>query len=235
MARASNANPMWKEPFVVSVEGNIGAGKSTLMKLLAQRPMITALEESVDHWKNVPDCPRPNNLLQLFYETPTRYAASFQTYAMVTQHGNHMAPVPTPVKVIERSLHSSFGVFTELLAKQDKILPIERAVLQHLYTSLKANTDCTMHCVVYIEVPTSLAAHRISWRGRAEERQDNGELQVDTGYLQRVNTQYDDFLRALPIPVIRVDGNNNPKDLVNEVLERLSELCPFIESPNATN
>jgi deoxyadenosine/deoxycytidine kinase len=132
------------------------------------------------------------------------------------------------VKIIERSLHSSFGVFTELLAKQGKIKAIERAVLQHLYTSLKTSSNCTLHCVIYLEVPTTLAAHRVSWRGRSEERQDNA---VDTDYLQQIEEQYEEFFRALPVPVIRVDGDNEPRVIVDDVLDKLSELCPFIVSP----
>jgi deoxyadenosine/deoxycytidine kinase len=157
----------------------------------------------------------------------------FQTYAMITQHANHLATVTTPIKVIKRSIHSSFGVFAELLHKQEKLLPVERAILQHLYSSLKTNTDCTMHCVVYIEVPTSLAAHRLSWRGREEERQEGA---IDTNYLRQVDEQYEEFFRALPVPIIHVDGRNDePKVILHDVLDRLSELCPFIKSPqNAT-
>jgi deoxyadenosine/deoxycytidine kinase len=147
---------------------------------------------------------------------------------MITQHANHIASTTTPVKVIERSLHSSYGVFTELLSRQGKIKPIEKAVLQHLYTSLKTSTNCTLHCVLYLEVPATLAGHRVSWRGREEERQANA---VDLGYLQQVEDTYEDFFRALPVPVIRVDGDREPSVILNDVLDKLSELCPFIESP----
>ncbi len=232
MARALSSIPQWKEPLTICLEGNIGAGKSTLMRQLNELPLVTLFEENLEKWTSVPECDGPSNLLQLFYKKPKRHAAIFQTYGMVTQHANHLATVTTPIKVIERSIYSSFGVFTELLHKQEKLLPVERPVLQHLYSSLKTNTDCTMHCVVYIEVPTSLAAHRISWRGREEERQEGA---IDTNYLRQVDEQYEEFFRALPVPIIRVDGCNEPKVILDHVLDRLSELCLFIELPQNAN
>jgi deoxyadenosine/deoxycytidine kinase len=141
MVGALSSNPPWKEPFTICLEGNIGAGKSTLLRQLNESPLVTVFEENLEKWTSVPDCDGPSNLLQLFYENPKRHAAMFQTYAMIRQHANHLATITIPIKVIERSIHSSFGVFAELFHKQEKLLPVERAVLQHLYSSLKTNTD----------------------------------------------------------------------------------------------
>jgi hypothetical protein len=75
----------------------------------------------------------------------------------------------------------------------------------------------------------SLAAHRVSWHGREEERQEGA---IDTNYLRQVDEQYEEFFRALPVPI---DGRNKPKVILDDVLDRLSKLCLFIESPqNAT-
>ena len=68
----------------ISVEGNIGAGKSTLVNLLKDElnKFIIAkfLQEPVDKWlllKNSSD----ENILELFYNNQERWAYSFQMNA----------------------------------------------------------------------------------------------------------------------------------------------------------
>jgi len=69
---------------VLSLEGNIGAGKSTLIRLLKARG-LQAVEEPVARWQSVNDGEGGPNLLDKFYRDPTRWAFTFQTYAFLTR------------------------------------------------------------------------------------------------------------------------------------------------------
>ena len=80
-------------PIVISIEGNIGSGKSTLMEIFKQKfpqlelthaSEIFYLDEPVEDWKNI-NQNQDLNILQTFYEDPCRWAYSFQIYALFTR------------------------------------------------------------------------------------------------------------------------------------------------------
>ena len=55
-------------PFVVSIEGNIGAGKSTMLKFFEQYTDVELIPEPVAQWCDV----KGHNLLGKLYEDPKR-------------------------------------------------------------------------------------------------------------------------------------------------------------------
>ena len=68
---------------VIAIEGNIGAGKSTLMAGCA-RQGLQLVEEPLMQWQSLgPD--GKINLLEKFYDEPKRWAFTFQTYAVFTR------------------------------------------------------------------------------------------------------------------------------------------------------
>ena len=59
--------------YIISIEGNIGSGKSTLVKKLKEKnPSWYFLQEPVDVWKSVSDIDG-NNILSEFYKDKKRY------------------------------------------------------------------------------------------------------------------------------------------------------------------
>ena len=65
---------MSKRPLTIAFEGNIGSGKSTLMKAIAatlkHSVSIEVFLEPIEKWKNCDG----HNLLSLFYKDPKRWA-----------------------------------------------------------------------------------------------------------------------------------------------------------------
>ena len=59
---------MNKPPFTVSVEGNIGAGKSTMLKFFDQFTEVETVPEPVAQWRDL----RGHNLLRNKFEDPQR-------------------------------------------------------------------------------------------------------------------------------------------------------------------
>ena len=57
-----------KKPFVVSIEGNIGAGKSTMLKFFENYKDVELIPEPVAQWCDV----KGHNLLGKLYEDPKR-------------------------------------------------------------------------------------------------------------------------------------------------------------------
>lgn len=62
---------------LVSLEGNIGAGKSTLFNMIKKEfPESLFLNEPLESWQNVNDVPNLN-ILDKFYSDPQRWSYSF--------------------------------------------------------------------------------------------------------------------------------------------------------------
>jgi deoxyadenosine/deoxycytidine kinase len=78
----------YQEYKVFSIEGNIGAGKSTLIELLKDKLVndenIIFVSEPLDMWQNIQDN-NGVNMLTKFYENQDKYAFPFQVMAFATR------------------------------------------------------------------------------------------------------------------------------------------------------
>jgi deoxyadenosine/deoxycytidine kinase len=144
---------------VIIVEGEIGAGKTELVKAIAGALSARGLNtctilEPVDKWKEI-------GILQLFYGDPRRYAYSFQTYVYATRIMAIAAAIAAnpsaDVYILERSPATDL-IFMELqrdLAEPAELqmyktwceawrlmLPIDLARARILY--LKTSLGCCM-------------------------------------------------------------------------------------------
>lgn len=74
---------------LLSIEGNIGAGKTTLIKILKAilDLQLEVIEEPITEWKNIKGngSDNANNLLDSFYKDPTRWSYAFQSYCFFTR------------------------------------------------------------------------------------------------------------------------------------------------------
>src|SRR5271170_5009913 len=73
---------MLLSPKLLILEGNIGAGKSTLIKLLSPNPNLEVIPEPTDKWQHNAG---GENLLELFYKDTPRWAYTFQSNAFLTR------------------------------------------------------------------------------------------------------------------------------------------------------
>ena len=74
-------------PRIITLEGNIGAGKSTFLEKLkmryASRTDVLFLQEPVDTWTKIQQDGK--TLLELFYENQKKYSFPFQVLAYTTR------------------------------------------------------------------------------------------------------------------------------------------------------
>lgn len=90
-------------PFRVSIEGNIGCGKSTLIKYLSGVPTVDAYTEPLDKWRNVGG----HNLLDLLYRDLKRWNFTFSHYVQLTRLKIQTRKTDNPVQIFERSLQNN--------------------------------------------------------------------------------------------------------------------------------
>ncbi len=90
----------------IAIEGNIGVGKSTFLRLMNKvkglEGNIVTMPEPVDKWQNVGGN-ADYNLLQYFYEKPHRYSYTFQSYAFITRFMQHNEGVKNNPNKVSRA------------------------------------------------------------------------------------------------------------------------------------
>ena len=75
-------------PIVLSIEGNIGSGKSTMLRTIRETfPEWNIIDEPVDHWMALKD-ENGKSLLECFYEDKNRWSYTFQNAAFITRYTN---------------------------------------------------------------------------------------------------------------------------------------------------
>ena len=73
---------------MIIIEGNIGAGKSTFLKLLAKASQdLEVAQEPLESWHKKED---GSNLLENFYTDPKRWAYTLETFAMAARLQDHI-------------------------------------------------------------------------------------------------------------------------------------------------
>jgi deoxyguanosine kinase len=112
------------EMTLISIEGNIGAGKSTLIELLKTKfPSVVFVDEPVDVWGTVKDS-RGVTILEKYYENQTRYAFAFQMMAFITRVSRLRTALesnPHSIIVTERSVFTDREIFAKMLHDAGKI------------------------------------------------------------------------------------------------------------------
>jgi len=191
----------------ISIEGNIGAGKSTLMRdicgyieeyQLNLDNHIIFLREPVDLWEGVKD-ENGKNMLELFYENPQKYAFEFQTmaYTFQTKLIDETLEKNPQCRIIvsERSFDAGHNIFTKMLHNDGYISYIQYEIYKIL---LKTRMESTYipHSgipdkVIYLDIPYTTCKNRIKVRGRG------GEENISLEYLEKCERYYKEWLNDI--------------------------------------
>jgi deoxyadenosine/deoxycytidine kinase len=135
---------MSNRPLIISIEGNIGVGKSTILNELKQQfrtNNINAvfMQEPVGLWEKVVD-EDGNTMLSKYYADSEKYAFPFQIMAYTTRLStlrNCIESNPNcDVIVCERSLEADKNIFAKMLF-DDKMI---ESVNYQIYNMLYADT-----------------------------------------------------------------------------------------------
>lgn len=180
-------------PKIISIEGNIGAGKTTILQKITERyandPSVVFLREPVDIWDTIKDA-EGTTILANFYMEPDKYAFSFQVMAFVTR----LTLLRNAVKenphckliVCERSLEADRNIFAKMLFDEGSIDDMNYQIYLRFYEEY--HNDFPLRGIVYIDADADVCRERISRRGR------NGESGVPLEYLEKCKRYHDEWL-----------------------------------------
>ena len=183
---------------IYALEGNIGAGKTTIMKIIGQHfTSVEFVEEPVSQWQNLGGM----NLLEAFYSDPQRWGFSFEFFSMLSKIKAllNTANSDKPVIVIERSILSN-KVFMDLSHELGKLEEMEYRMLLNTYDFYLQHVYPQLSGIIYLDTPVDECIKRITKRNRGEE------CSIERSYLQSLKEKMDEVANSSTMKVIRIDG-----------------------------
>jgi len=195
-------------PFIV-VAGNIGAGKSTVVRLLGERLGFTAWLEGVDG----------NPFFADFYADPERWAFHSQLAFMTGALLDHVRISQSPEAAVQdRGVHEMYAIFAGHHHAEGNISDRELAQLRRLLEI--ADLARAPDLLVYVHAPLDELVRRVRSRARPEEET------VSPEYLDDLQRRYEPFLAEWRrSPILRIDTTTfDPRsaDGAEEILARVS-------------
>ena len=149
-------------PFVIAIEGNIGSGKSTMLKYLEKFNDVQVHPEPLGKWQDV----KGENLLAKIYEDPQRWCFQFQSYVQLTRLQIVTAELGPGkrTKVIERSVQNNRFCFLELAKQSGNLSDQEFCVLDEWWKWLDNQMGLELDLIVYLRTSPEVAYERMRKR-----------------------------------------------------------------------
>ena len=198
----------------IALEGNIGAGKSTLAGKLAHDYNALLVNEQFDD----------NSFLPKFYKNPDKYAFPLEL-SFLAERYQQMKDVLSSGNLFHDFIVADYFIAKSLVFAKKTLQQDEFALYTRLYKIINSTLPAP-DLVVYLHVDVPKLQENIHNRGRDYEQE------IPDGYLERIQQSYFEFmqqredLRILIIDTNEIDFVQNPQDY-----ERLKTLIMKKEYP----
>ena len=209
----------------IAVAGNIGVGKSTLVKLLCKEM----------EWQPFYEPVAENPYLSDFYQNMQRWAFQSQIFFLAHRLRIHRQLLNHPGSVIQdRSVYEDAEVFAHNLFLQGAIVQRDYETyleLYHVLTEFLPPPDL----VIYLRASVPTLMQRVTSRNRDYERT------ITPGYLEQLNALYENWINhfilcpVLTVPADDLDYVAHPQHLmlvVKKVNEKLTGKDEVIFAPD---
>jgi deoxyadenosine/deoxycytidine kinase len=229
-------------PLIISIEGNIGSGKTTIIEHLEKRigknKSILFLREPLDVWEGVKDSTTGENILQKFYADPEKYSFPFQVMA----YSSRLSMIRKAIKenpdcrviICERSLEADKNIFAKMLYDDGKIDDVCYQIYNKFYKEF--SEEFGLDSIIYIDADADVCKERV------EKRSRQGEDGISLEYLQKCKDYHDEWLLN-ELKAFRIKTNQNvtydPSDpfdkgnvWLNTISEHINELLEYNKGYN---
>lgn len=209
-AKAESSDPPQRRVYV-AVAGNIGAGKSTLTRIVSDTFGWDAYYESVDD----------NPYLTDFYAEMRRWSFNLQVFFLSSRFRHQKEIEAAGVSVVQdRSIYEDVEIFARNLHEMDLMDTRDYENYVDLF-SIMTTYVRPPDLLVYLKASVPTLVRHIQSRGREFE----ASIRLD--YLEALNKLYTDWVERYPYPKMIVETDD--LDFVNEDEDRY-EILNRIES-----
>ena len=171
----------------ITIEGNIGAGKTTLAHMLAQHfNAKLILEEFAD-----------NPFLPKFYEKPQQYAFPLELFFMAERYKQLKDMLQTQ-DLFSNLVISDYLFVKSLLFAKINLLEEEYNLYQKLFDIINPQL-VQPDLLIFLNAPLTQLQTNIKKRNRSYEQQ------IEDDYLQRVHNMYTQYLKQHPVRTLMID------------------------------
>jgi deoxyadenosine/deoxycytidine kinase len=182
----------------ITIEGNIGAGKTTLAHLLSKHfDARLVLEEFAD-----------NPFLPKFYENPEQYAFPLELFFMAERYKQLKDMLHT--RDLFQTVTISDYLFTKCLLFAKVNLPDEEYRLYQKLFEIMHQQILQPDILIYLHAPVAKLQQNIKKRNRPYEQG------ITNDYLFDIQQTYSAYIRQHPIKTLLVDAGN--ADFLNNPL-----------------
>lgn len=204
----------------IAVEGNVGAGKTTLARLVTEISDARLFLEEVDD----------NPFIEKFYADMRGYAFQAQIFFLLNRYKQQM-------DIAQQDLFTNLMVADYLFAKDTiyahAILGDEELVLYNRLHSLLEGKIVRPDLVIYLQANPEILLHHIRKRGRSFEKC------ITEDYLSSLNEAFNHFFfhyDESPLLVVNTDrldfasNREHFEDVLSRMTEKFEGTCYYVPS-----
>ena len=197
------------------LEGNIGAGKSSVVDIFNSIDDVKAVQESVKIWEEV-------GILTDFYKDPKKYGLLFQSLAFVTRLASSAQASDKKITISERSVWADRYCFAENLAEDGTISEKAIKIYQIWHRVLiNGHLDKTVpDVIIYVRASPETCKRRQEIRARKSEDV------IPLDYFRKLHDKHEEWLMS--------DDNWNPLSIGIPIYDHDSSPAPEELSPRRT-
>ena len=191
---------------IISIEGNIGSGKSTILNYLKDLYKdsieIIFLEEPVSEWSKIKD---KNNetILEKFYNNQKKYSFAFQMMAYISRLAilkETIAKYPDAIIITERCLNTDRYVFAKMLYDDEKLEDVEYQIYLNWFDHFSYLQK--IQRTIYLKTDPETCYNRINKRNR------DGESNISMDYLKNCHDYHENMVSTITGDDILIINSN---------------------------
>ena len=214
---------------ILSIEGNIGSGKSTIIDYFKNNyhnDNIIFLPEPVDEWDNIKDNEN-NTILKKFYNNQKKYSFAFQMMAYISRLNllrNTIKNNSNKIIISERSLFTDKYVFAKMLYDSGNMEDVEYQIYNNWFQSFLDLAPISK--MIYLKTDPKISFDRISIRNR------QGEDNIPYEYIENCHLYHNNMYDEINFDKKIIDCTNDFKDDNNYFKNISKQIIDFVNDKN---
>lgn len=204
------------ENIFITVAGNVGAGKSTITKLLSQKLNLNSHFEQVDD----------NPYLDDFYTDQEKWGFHLQLYFLAQRFKQQKSIASNGFSNIQdRSIYEDVEIFAKSLYDNNKMSKRDFETYRDLFYDMIPHLK-KPNLMIYLNGSIDTIIDRINLRGRDMEKR------VPRDYWQNLHSRYETWISSytdspvLYVNIDKVDLIQNPEqlDIISDEIKKILKL-----------